>query len=153
MSQLIDHLKEGLAEAIKRHAEVTKRFQAAQAEWQAANAEVNGYQKVIELETRRELEKAAASPHMSEPATKQTEQAEREVNKTQLVKEALAEHPGLTPAQLWGALKDQMTRRNYVYSILKRLKDKKQVVEKRGKYYLPAIPKIEEGHEQPNTLQ
>jgi hypothetical protein len=147
MSQMIERLKEGLADAQKRHGEVTKRFQAAQAEWQASNAEVLGYQKVIELETRRDLEKAAIAPQMEGPVTQAEQQAGQDVNKTQLVKDALADHPGLTPAQLYGALKNQIGR-PYVYSVLKRLKDKKQVCEKRGKYYLPPTPKLEEGHEQ-----
>jgi hypothetical protein len=154
MSDLLERLKEGLAEAQKRQAEVGRRFQIVQLEFQAANAELVGYQKVLELETRRELEKAAAAPAEG-PATKAEQQAEAvEINKTQLVKDALADHPGLTPAQLYGALKHQMPRRNYLYSVLKRLKDRKQVCEKRGKYYLPAVPKIEEVHEQqPSTLQ
>lgn len=153
MSDLLERLKEGLAEAQKKQAEVARRFQAVQAEFQIVNAELTGYQKVLELETRRELEKAAATPQSEGPATQAEQRTEQETNKTQLVKDALAEHPGLTPAQLYGALKNQMPRRNYLYSVLKRLKDRKQVYEKRGKYYLPAVPKIEEGHEEAGTLQ
>ena len=152
MSDLIDRLKIGLAEAQARHAEITKKFQMAQAEWQAANAEVNGYQKVIELETRKELEKAATAPQMEGPVSQAEQQAEQDSNKTQIVRDALALHPGLTPAQVWGAVKNQISRRPYVYSVLKRLKDRKQIIEKRGKYYLPTPPKIEEGTE-PTTLQ
>ena len=62
MSDMIDRLKEGLAEAQKRHAEVARRFSAVQVEFQAVVAEVNGYVKVIELETRRELEEAIPLP-------------------------------------------------------------------------------------------
>jgi hypothetical protein len=149
MSHLIDRLKDGLAEAQKRQLEVGKRFQVVQGEWAAVNAEVNGYLKVIELETRRELEQAAVAPQIEGPSTEADQQAEQDSNKTQLIRDALAEHPGLTPAQVWGAVKNQVGRRNYVYSVLKRLKDRKQVVEKRGKYYLPTMPKIEEVNEHP----
>lgn len=152
MSQIIDRLKIGLAEAQARHAENTKRHQAITAEWQASNAEVNGYQKVIELETKRELERAADTPQMQGPASKAEHEADRDSNKTQLVRDALALHPGLTPAQVWGAVKTRITRRTYVYSVLKRLKDRKQIIERRGKYYLPEPPKIVEGEEQ-TTLQ
>lgn len=152
MSEMIDRLKIGLAEVQARHVEVTKRFQAAQAEWQLVNAEVTGYQKVIELETRRELEKAAVAPQVQGPASKAEQQADQDSNKTQLVREALALHPGLTPAQVWGAVKTRIGRRTYVYSILKRLKDRKQIVERRGKYYLPEAPKVLEVNEQ-TTLQ
>lgn len=151
MSELIDRLKIGLAEAQARHAEVTKRHQAVTAEWQAVNAEVNGYQKVIELETRRELEKAASAPQMQGPVSQAKQQAEQDSNKTQIVRDALALHPGLTPAQVWGAVKNQISRRPYVYSVLKRLKDRKQIVERRGKYYLPEPPKTVEANE--TTLQ
>jgi hypothetical protein len=152
MSELLDRLKDGLADAQKRQAESLKRFQAVQVEYNIVTAEVTGYQKVLELETRKELEKAAATPPVIGPQQQSEQQVERELNKTELVRSALAEHPGLTPAQLWGALRNQMGRRNYLYSILKRLKDRKQILEKRGKYYLPPTPKIEEGHEQ-QTLQ
>lgn len=111
----------------------------------------------MQLETRRELEKAAATPPVQGPPTQaeaQQKAAEEIVNKTQVVRDVLASHPsGLTPAQVWGAVKGKIGRRTYVYSILKRLKDRKQVVEKRGKYTLPPMPKIEEGSEQPTTLQ
>lgn len=154
MSQLIDRLKEGLAEVQKRQAEVGKRFSAMQLEWAAVNAELNGYNKVIELETKRELEKAATLPPIQGPPTQAEQRTDQDANQTQLVRDALASHPGgLTPAQVWGAVKGKVGRRNYVYSILKRLKDRKQVVEKRGKYSLPALPKIEEASEQPTTLQ
>lgn len=39
-------------------------------------------------------------------------------------------------------------------SVLKRLKDRKQIIEKRGKYYLPAQPlKVEEGNDAPSSVQ
>jgi hypothetical protein len=153
VNNLIDRLKEGLADAQKRQAEVQKRFVAMQSEFQTVTAEVNGYQKVLELETRKELERAASIPFPEPSASDAIDSSDLKTSKTQLVKDTLAEHPGLTPAQLWGALKNEVGRRNYVYSVLKRLKDRKQVVEKRGKYYLPATPKIEEVHEQTNSLQ
>jgi len=150
---MLDRLKIGLAEAQTRHAENTKRHQAVTAEWQATNAEVLGYQKVIELETKRELEKAAGAPQMQGPASKAEHEAERESNKTQLVRDALALHPGLSPAQVWGAVKTRIGNRTYVYSILKRLKDRKQIVERRGKYYLPEVPKVAAEGNEPTTLQ
>jgi hypothetical protein len=153
MSQMIDRLKEGLAEVQKRQVEIGKRFNVVQGEWAAVNAELNGYVKVIELETKRELEKSASLPPVEGPSTLAEQQKDQDANQTQLVREALANHPGgLTPAQVWGAVKGKVTRRTYVYSVLKRLKDRKQVIEKRGKYCLPATPKIEEATEQA-TLQ
>lgn len=148
MSELIDRLREGLGEAQKRQAEVAKRLQSVQGEWASACAEVNGYVKVIELETRREMEKAATeTPAENSSVAQSNESSENDgdtVNKTQVVRDALEAHPGLTPAQLWGAVKTSIPKRTYVYSVLKRLKDRKQVIEKRGKYYLPPNQKTEE---------
>jgi len=152
MSDMIERLKEGLTDAQKRQAEALKRFQLIQVEYNTVTAEVNGYQKVIELETRRELERAAVAPQIEGPISEAELQAEQDSNKTQLVREALALHPGLTPAQIWGAVKTRIGRRTYVYSVLKRLKDRKQIIERRGKYYLPEAPKVVEVNEQ-TTLQ
>jgi hypothetical protein len=154
MSQLIERLKEGFVDAQKRQAEVGERWKAVQAEWNAVSTEVSGYAKVIELETKRELERAATLPPVEGPPTQAEQRIDQDANQTQLVRDALANHPGgLTPAQVWGAVKGKVTKRTYVYSILKRLKDRKQVVEKRGKYCLPPTPKVEEGVEQTPTLQ
>ena len=154
MSQLIERLKEGFAEVQKRQTEIGERWRAVQAEWNAVSAEVTGYAKVIELETKRELEQAATLPPIEGPPTREEHQTEQDSNQTQLVRDALAAHPGgLTPAQVWGAVKGKVTRRTYVYSVLKRLKDRKQVTEKRGKYSLPATPKVEEATEETATLQ
>jgi hypothetical protein len=49
-------------------------------------------------------------------------------------------------------VKTRIGRRTYVYSVLKRLKDRKQIIERRGKYYLPEAPKVVEVNEQ-TTLQ
>jgi len=152
MRDILDRLREGLADAQARHAEVHKRWTAMQAEWQVSNALVVGYQKVIEEETRRQLEEAASTPKIEGPPTQAEQQAGQDSNKTQLVRKALAAHPGLTPAQVWGAVKGQIGKRTYVYSILKRLKDRDQIVVRRGKYYLPETPKITEGNEH-QTLQ
>jgi len=84
-------------------------------------------------------------------ATKQPsaapESAASDVNKTELVRELLAQHPeGMTPGEVWTVLKNQIPRA-YVYSILKRLKDADEVIyqRRRKKYSLRVAPKPEEG--------
>jgi hypothetical protein len=67
-----------------------------------------------------------------------------EINKTDAVREILRQHPqGIRPTEIWKQLGSQFKDRAYLYSILKRLKDKQQVCERRGKYYVKAMPKIE----------
>jgi len=57
-------------------------------------------------------------------------------NKTDIVREVLRQHTnGITPGQVWLRVKDQVDR-PYIYSVLKRMKDRKEVTERRGKYYL-----------------
>jgi len=48
----------------------------------------------------------------------------------------------MTPGEIWKEMESQINNRAYLYSVLKRLKDRGDVKEKRGKYC--AIPKIEE---------
>ncbi len=64
-----------------------------------------------------------------------------------MIRSVLRQHPnGITPAEIWREVKDNVGRA-YVYSVLKRLKDRKQVTERRGKYFLQIITKPEEGKE------
>jgi hypothetical protein len=66
-----------------------------------------------------------------------------QVNKTDLIRDVLRQNPnGIKPAEVWKQIKDQVARA-YVYSVLSRLKEKKHVSERRGKYYLQVIPKEE----------
>ena len=155
MNVLLERLKTGLVAAQKKQAEVLKQFQAVQAEYNAATQEVLGYQKVLENETRIE-EQQATLAGMAKDGVKALEGIGEEStasipNKTQLIREALEQNPGMTPADTWKAVRGKIKSRNYVYSVLKRLKDRKQLIERRGKYYLPATPKTEEGNETPTT--
>jgi hypothetical protein len=72
-----------------------------------------------------------------------------ESNQTQAVRQLLREHStGMTPGEMWKELQSQLSNRVYLYSILKRLKDRGDVREKRGKYYFNLKPPIEENHNQ-----
>jgi hypothetical protein len=69
-----------------------------------------------------------------------------DINKTQAVRDLLRQHPnGISPVDIWKALGTQLSNRAYLYSVLKRLRDKGDAKEKRGKYYF-AI-KAEEAQE------
>ena len=47
----------------------------------------------------------------------------------------------MTPSDLWKQVKAQFTHRPYLYSALKRLKDRDEVTVRRGKYLLKNNPK------------
>lgn len=60
-----------------------------------------------------------------------------EINKTEAVRELLRQHPaGMTPGDIWKSLEQELSNRTYLYSVLKRLKDKGDAKERRGKYFL-----------------
>lgn len=71
------------------------------------------------------------------------EENKSEVNKTELVRELLRQHPnGMTPVEIWGHVHSQFGNRVYLYSVLRRLKDKGDAREKRGKYSI--VPTVGE---------
>ncbi|MGD1090967.1 MAG: hypothetical protein ABSB35_03130 [Bryobacteraceae bacterium] len=164
--RFLDELKDRLEAARVRSEEVTRRFQAAQAanqhanqhlqktqgEYNAAMAEFNGWQVAVATETKREAEAlkekevitvsveaiknpAPVTPIIADPATG--------TNKTELVRATIRQQPGgITPAEIWDKVKDQITNKTYLYAILGRLKDREEVSVRRGKYCF-RLPKPE----------
>jgi hypothetical protein len=164
----LEEIKTRLDDATKRLTEASQALQMAQHRHQSLAAEVGSYQKIMEVEARRlhflQLEKqqpqghhehnssrtisattvAAAIAGLVEPPRSEPENGASDVSKTELIRLLIEQHPtGINPAQLWTALKGQVTHRQYIYSVLKRLKDRKQVTERRGKYFIQAAPKPE----------
>ena len=165
MSEFLEILK-------VRHAECLKRFQAKQAqlnavnaEFQAVSQEFNSIQTLLNLELRKQqMDALARNVATTQPAAPQAAPAQLpaavpttagEVNKTETVRELLRQHEsGMTPTELWKQqlVRNQFHHRAYLYSVLKRLKDKGDVIERRGKYFFKFLPKPEENKEQ-NILQ
>jgi hypothetical protein len=166
MSQFLDMLKERLVDAQRRIQVTQVQLQQAQAHHQAMMQEVTSLQTLVSVETQREqleLQKRAQSQNQPRPSTPPAAALpapsattppavtpvvpHTEVNKAEIIREVLRQHPnGITPSELWAKVRDQVER-PYIYAVLKRMKDKKQVTERRGKYYLPLTPKSEEGKE------
>ena len=167
----LDELRSKLAAAQARNAAATARFQLAQAELQAAQQDVNVWNHAVVIESREEAARIAAlesqpsqltlesgdidtEASLEEKALEEAAEAQREevgepVNKTEQVREILRRHPaGIDPATLWRTFNAQFpnTSRAYLYAVLKRLRDKEQVFQKKGKYMLKSKP-LEEGHE------
>lgn len=143
VSQFLEQLKAELLDAQKRQQEVGARLQLTNAEYQAVSQEVNSYLKIVEVQTRKELG-PNAPPALPQPVvrtvvvstpTAATVGAVEETNKTEMVRELLRQHPnGMTGKELWASVKDKFPHRQYVYSVLKRLKKKGDVVQKRKKF-------------------
>jgi hypothetical protein len=179
MSDEIKRVREFLEACHARFQEAQKRFQQAQTnlqqaqqEFSAAQLEHNNWQGVLQSESRRlhRLQQQAAEgqttlPIVSHnvkppvPTSTSGEQSQgpesNDVNKTELVRELLAQHPeGMNPGEVWAVLKNQIAR-PYVYSILKRLKDADQVIyqRRRKKYMLKVAAKQPEPSKEPVMVQ
>jgi hypothetical protein len=151
MSEYLEQLKKDWADAQKRHQEVAARLNALNAEYQAVTQEVNSFAKIVDVQTRKEqgTVKLAVNIHVApapagsgKSALLAASQSDSdEPNKTELVRELLRQHPsGMTGAELWTAVKDKFPHRQYVYSVLKRLKKKGLVAQRRKKFIFTAKP-------------
>ena len=166
MPIILEELKVRLAAAQARHLAAQQKFQAAQTELNAAAADFNVWNNAVNVEAREEAARASeaaknqipiilepeSQPASTEPAPS-SEEGEEPINKTKLVRDLLLQnHGGMTPAAIWDAFHQQVpgASRNYLYSVLKRLRDKEEVTQRRGKYILkvkpiPAEPEGEKG--------
>ena len=134
----IEFLKQRLADAQKAFEEEKARYAKATAAWQSANNLVLACQRLIEEESRRQQQSEKGAPG---PPVGFTVEIEIGDNKTNLIRETLKQRPGgVTPSELWDLVRGQIKHRPYVYSVLKRLSDRKEVAKRRGKYYFVEPP-------------
>jgi len=147
MSEFLETLKSRLQDAQKRMQVAQQKLAVAQAEFNSAAQETNSWNVAVLTEAHRIQQAAAAEQAMPvvgppAPSTPSTEASQAttiapapDINKTDLVRAVLRQHTtGITPHEIAKALKMQVDNA-YIYSILKRLKDKDEVVKKRsGKY-------------------
>jgi hypothetical protein len=153
MSDFLERIKKDAAEAQRRLQDAQQKLAVAQQEFQAAAQESNSYQTIVAVQARKEQEVSGVPAHVGVPTQVTIRMAtprhlvptpsepDEETNKTQLVREILRQHPaGMTGGELWNAVKSQFAHRQYVYSVLKRLKKKGDVVQKRKKFVFMAKP-------------
>ena len=140
MTSLIEQLRSRVEQTRKELEEARKRLVDAQAHEQMLQTELNGYQKAIEAELRREGKLSMTATAIPASAV-QTDGARTGARKTDFVRSLLKDRgpQGVTPVDVWAAFKKtgQFTKmhRNYVYAILARLKERGEVVERNGKYF------------------
>lgn len=143
MSDFVDELKARMAEAQKRLQAAQQEMQVAQAKYQAVAQEFNSLQFLLGSENAK-LQQQSNQPALDAPP-----QQAADLNKTDMIRGLLRQHPaGMTPSEIWKEVKGQLSHRAYLYSVLKRLKDKDEVIVRRGKYISKIMPKPEEGKEQ-----
>ena len=148
MNQFLEELKTRLTDTAKRLQAAQQKAGLAQVELQAVTQEYNSLQHLANVEAARIQQSTGASitvnvnSRIAQPALPQAS----DTNKTETIRELLRQHPaGMTPTDIWKEVKGQMAHRPYLYSILKRLKDKDEVCVRRGKYIAKMTPKSEEG--------
>ena len=161
MSEFLEHLKSDLAEAQKRFAHFQAQLQSSQAAFQAAAADVQSYQRVVDAQTKKEEldsqqskspQEAARIATASPAPTPEVAEGSSSVNKTQMIRDALRQHAGATPADLMEYTGGQIGRA-YLYSVLKRLREKEEVIVRRKKYYWKGEAKIEEVRKSQDVVQ
>lgn len=147
MTVFLDQLKAHLIPAQKRVEETQQKAQAAQAEFQVAVQEFNSLQLLVNLHAAREQK---TTPPTTRP---QAAIQNPEANKTRLVLDLIRQHPGgIKPTEIWKNVGPQLGRRQYLYSVLKRLKDREEISERQGKY-MAKITEQREATPQPILVQ
>jgi hypothetical protein len=154
MSVFLDELNVRLAEAQKRLQTAQIEAQVAQGKLQAIIQEFNSLQFLVNSEKAKLQQQDNQPLSTSNIPANQSTVAQGELNKTDMIRSLLRQHPGgMTPTDIWKQVKDQMVHRAYLYSILKRLKDKDEVIVRRGKYITKMISKSTEGGNESVFLQ
>jgi predicted RNA-binding protein len=133
----LEFLRQRLADAQKAFEEEKARFAKATVAWQSANNLVLACQRLIDEEERRQ--QSAGAPTL--PIAFVVETETMDTNKTKLIRDILKQHTGgIAPGELWDLVSGKIKHRPYLYSVLKRLSDRKEVAKRRGKYYFVEPP-------------
>lgn len=164
MAKILEEIQARLVEAQKRLAETTQALQTAQQAHQIATQNFNVWNMALQIEQREEqLRQAAATEQQPElplstpkpaasivPPIEHSVDTSEAINKTDVVRNLLKQHPtGMSAVDIWKEVGAQFAHRPYLYSVLKRLRDRDEVIKRRNKYCLTAISKVEGDKEQP----
>jgi hypothetical protein len=174
MTKILDELQARVAEAKKRLDDAMAALQVAQQACTQAQHNFNVWNMAAQVEFRDEQAKQAAAEakQMPLPTVKTAPDAESSVindvvdfvdavpessvslNKTDMVRDLLRQHPaGMTATEIWAEVSGQFKYRPYLYSVLKRLKDRDEITKRRtGKYCLKLATKIEEVTQQQSVV-
>jgi hypothetical protein len=171
--QFVEELKIRHADAQRRLQLVQLEVQQIQAKYQSVAQEFNSLTLLLNVEAAKQKALSAGedSAQASTPdapgaaaqantTTPQTTSGHApasttpEISKTDMIRQLLRQYPGgITPTDLWKQVKTRMTHRAYLYSVLKRLKDKGEVMVKRGKYITRIMPLKTEEEKEQNLVQ
>jgi hypothetical protein len=162
MTKITDELQTRVAESKERLDKAEKDFKLAQSVFQIATQDHNVWSLALQAELRDEQRKNAAATELQLPlptakpqlvavaiASEQPADNSELPNKTGVVRNLLKQHPtGMSAVDIWREVGAQFVHRPYLYSVLKRLRDRNEIVKRRNKYCLTVVPKSEEVKEQ-----
>ena len=157
MAKILEEIQTRLAEAQKKFADANQALALAQQAQAQAQHQFSVWQMALQIEQREEqmrqvaaaqdqnkLPLVPAAPIIEEDSSKASD-AEDGASKTDIVRDLLGRHPaGMTAPEIWHAVNAQFKYRPYLYSVLKRLRDRDEVMMRRKKYFLKLATKIEE---------
>jgi hypothetical protein len=162
MTKIVEELQARVAESKQRLDEVTKAFQTAQQIFQQAQQDHNIWSLALQAELRDEQRRTAAREEnqlplptvkvdiLAEPVPGPSVDNSETLNKTDIVRDLLRRHPaGMTAIEIWKEVNAEFKHRPYLYSVLKRLRDRDEVTMRRNRYSLKLAPKVEEAQAQP----
>jgi len=163
MSKILEELQNRAAEAKKRLDEANTALQAAQQVQQQAQHNFNVWNLAAQIEAREEQQRQTAAsekqlplPTVKPQGTPSIPHADEVVdvaegpNKTDIVRNLLKQHPaGMSAVDIWDKVGAQFNHRPYLYSVLKSLRDRQEIIKRRNRYSLAAIAREEGDKEQP----
>jgi hypothetical protein len=165
MAKIIEEIQTRLAEAQKQLVDATQVLTMAQQKHQAAQHNFNVWTAAMQIEQREEqLRQADANEKQPELPLSPTKpaasiipsisdhqaDASETLNKTEIVRTLLKQHPnGMSAVDIWKEVRAQFMHRPYLYSVLKRLRDREEIIKRRNRYFLTVVPKIEGAKDQP----
>jgi len=171
MTKIVDELQLRVADAKKHLDIVTQTFQTVQQALQTAQHTYNVWNLALQVEQRdeqlrqskaneKQLQLPTTAPGVAPApaplasvtapiASEQPADNSEALNKTEVVRTLLRQHPaGMSAVDIWKEIGAQFNHRPYLYSVLKRLRDREEIVKRRNKYCLTVLPKAEEAKEQ-----
>jgi hypothetical protein len=163
MSKILEELQSRAAEAKKRLDEATALFQSAQQAQTQAQHNFNVWNLAAQIEAREEQQRQIVAsekqlplptgkPHVTPSLSAAPEDVidnSEALNKTDIVRNLLKQHPaGMSAVAIWEEVGTQFNHRPYLYSVLKRLRDRQEIVKRRNRYSLATIARAEGDKEQ-----
>lgn len=157
MDNLLELLRGRFEESSKRLDEVMGRLRLVQAEYTEAQQDVSAWKTALEREQARQpatvsgasIDLQGKAQAVATAASTLDESQFEVPNKTKLIQDFImaSGSVGTTSADIIAKVKENIPNRNYVYTVIYKLKSRGLIRESRGRYYAVS-PNPKEGDQQ-----